>query len=339
MSAWTVTQTHISTLVSAAMRFEVPYNGEPVNLLNATAIGQDLWNVNYQSVNYRYSEHEPTPEYTFSPVDMDAAAIFKQVGCYAYQSCEDPTWTSTAAYAFTEALESEIVQSLNLTPERITKTSAYEQAPWGVDDVQPEYIPDTVTVATMEPEPLEPVSLPEWRLRQMRESEHSIRDCEGCKSPLFAADKFCGHCGCDLNDLYGRILGTSFESVTPFNADPKWTYQGKAAMAKDVRAWFKTMGWTGATAKVTSRGVYSCSVDIYLPAAHPLKANPANEWDREECDHDRIQFGHNGNDCAKCARRWAALRHLEHLCYAAFPAAYNHTDSQSDYFSQTFGIA
>lgn len=113
MSAWTVGSDHIDLMVTAAMRMaewnpkyiDVPKTGD--------LLGRDLWQENYASVNHRYDEQEPVPEYNWTPVleiqegDLrpeHLVQIVHAANCYDYQSCEHPAWSDSKAYWVTQAI-------------------------------------------------------------------------------------------------------------------------------------------------------------------------------------------------------------------------------------------
>lgn len=127
MSAFTVNQAHIDALVLAGVQYRI------VDALPDTMaeLGQLLWDENYRSVNYRYSESEHAPEYRDPPrrgiigrrlVD---AAIAKAVHCYEYQSCEHPEWRDSKAAQFCDALKAAVLRNI----------AGYDAAPWEVDSV------------------------------------------------------------------------------------------------------------------------------------------------------------------------------------------------------------
>lgn len=108
MSAFTLGQDHIDLLVTIAMRipgFNPKYIDVPKT---ADMLGQRLWNENYASVNFRYAEHTPVPEYHWQPVaelqDGNALQthhilqILQAVHCYEYQSCEHTDWSDGIAF-------------------------------------------------------------------------------------------------------------------------------------------------------------------------------------------------------------------------------------------------
>ncbi|MGZ4659671.1 MAG: hypothetical protein ACXVYB_00160 [Arthrobacter sp.] len=114
MSAFTLGSDHIDLLITVAMR--VPgFNEKYINIpKTADLLGQDLLNENYASVNYRYSEEEPVPEYHWQPVgdirEVEPSAllllqILNAVHCYEYQSCEHPAWTDSKAFWVSQAIE------------------------------------------------------------------------------------------------------------------------------------------------------------------------------------------------------------------------------------------
>jgi hypothetical protein len=148
VSAWIVSKRHIDLLVSVILRSEaVPEAGG-----NADKIGTELWTECHRSVNYRYSENEPTPEYHHQPYPLDVAGdaylfLVKQVDCYQYQSCEHPGWDDSAARRWTNELREMWARRAGVDfpgsafdpavrDLRVNRSypAAYERAPWGIDD-------------------------------------------------------------------------------------------------------------------------------------------------------------------------------------------------------------
>jgi hypothetical protein len=112
MSAFTLGSDHIDLLITAAMRipgFKPQYIDIPKT---ADLLGQDLLRENFASVNYRYSEEEPVPEYHWTPVELPdelsgptLLQILNAAHCYDYQSCEHPQWTDSRAFWVSQAIQ------------------------------------------------------------------------------------------------------------------------------------------------------------------------------------------------------------------------------------------
>lgn len=147
MSAFTVHIAHIHTLINASRAFG---GAELVDQRAADLLGQLLWDENYRSVNYRYTESEPTPDYRATLIDADLSpvAVLKAIDCYEYQTCESPDWDQTRAHAFVTALRNVILgQHADLgrqVPSRYDRsrteyayksTTEYDTAPWEVSDL------------------------------------------------------------------------------------------------------------------------------------------------------------------------------------------------------------
>lgn len=155
MSAWIVSDKHISYLVSAAIAYSENFplswftygtaENAPVRIgellprepyddmeremnrrnqvLSPNQIGQLLWNENYRSVNSRYHDKDLTPVYSFKKEEVDPVITLKLIVCYEYQSCEHPGWYDSEARQFCSALKS---ATINAIP-------GYVSAPWGID--------------------------------------------------------------------------------------------------------------------------------------------------------------------------------------------------------------
>lgn len=132
MSAFTLGSDHIDLLITVAMR--IPgFNEKYINIpKTADLLGQDLLNENFASVNYRYSEEEPVPEYHWTPVaelqteNLSALMllqILNAVHCYQYQSCEHPAWTDSRAFWVSQAIEAWV--ETRLTEAKWPKTRAH----------------------------------------------------------------------------------------------------------------------------------------------------------------------------------------------------------------------
>jgi hypothetical protein len=140
MSAFTVDIAHIDTIVNAMRQFA----GVPVPASAPREIGQLLWNENYASVNYRYSESESTPDYrpTITDEPLSAVAVLKALDCYTHQTCEHPDWQTSEAKRLIDALHALIlserpewakqVRSYGGWTSAYTKLPEYDAAPWEV---------------------------------------------------------------------------------------------------------------------------------------------------------------------------------------------------------------
>lgn len=155
MSAYIVSKAHIDAMVSAAgevifqdhasgltwyhegERYEVSYGDR----IMGTLAGQMLWTANLKSINCRYPDTIDMPSncpgpndfkgpetieaYVFKPTPrLSPVAVLKAVDCYVYQSCEDPEFYSSEAYAFCEALRHKMTRQL----------PGYDDAPWEIRD-------------------------------------------------------------------------------------------------------------------------------------------------------------------------------------------------------------
>ena len=126
MSAWIVSEKHVLTL---AYFYEKCFN----KLTDSTLIKKTariLWNENIKSVNYRYNE---TNKRSVSKNWLDLIdekisneSLIKQINCWEYQSCEHPGFYKSKAYEMMKDLK------IVLLNEIVSKTTAYELAPWGI---------------------------------------------------------------------------------------------------------------------------------------------------------------------------------------------------------------
>jgi hypothetical protein len=118
MSAWIVSKDTIDLLTTATARIATKaYEPELLERM-----GQDLWEENHRSVNYRYSENEPTPVYHREPVaelppalDMTGwhwVTILKTAQCYEYQTCEHPEWGESLLRGIILAMQEAVEEKL-----------------------------------------------------------------------------------------------------------------------------------------------------------------------------------------------------------------------------------
>ena len=110
MSAFTVNKDHIDLLVSFALNLGGALSGPPEGLAQAAdSMGADWWGEYFASVNFRYSESEETPEYSWVPVaevvgipvrELSTDVLlqaYQAARCFEYQSCEHPGWEDSRA--------------------------------------------------------------------------------------------------------------------------------------------------------------------------------------------------------------------------------------------------
>lgn len=96
-------------------------------------VGEMLRRMNFASVDYRYRRagewdacEYPAPyRWAEMRARVDLVTALKAVHCYAYQSCEHPSWEGSSAQAFCRALEHHLV----------TMLPGYDAAPWAIADV------------------------------------------------------------------------------------------------------------------------------------------------------------------------------------------------------------
>ena len=122
MSAFMVDNDLIDLLVSVA----APSTGEKLSWYHGgvwryatdrTEVGRMLLAENRRSIDYRYSEHEPVPDYTFRRVTgigeaIPIAQVAQSIFCFDYQACETPDWKESEAYAFCQALKDGLLRGL-----------------------------------------------------------------------------------------------------------------------------------------------------------------------------------------------------------------------------------
>lgn len=139
MSAFTLGTDHIDLLITAAMR--IPgFNEKYINIpKTADLLGQDLLNENFASVNHRYSEEVPVPEYHWQPVaevqetelsPLLLLQILNAVNCYDYQTCEHPAWTDSKAFWVSQAIAAWVETKLTEAKwPKVTQPHALDRPP------------------------------------------------------------------------------------------------------------------------------------------------------------------------------------------------------------------
>jgi hypothetical protein len=90
MSAFIVNKTHIDAIVTAIV--DCPNINISRSESNIDLVGQILWDENFKSVNYRYSDNEQAPKYSHRVKYVSLAQAIKAISCLNYQSCEHPDY-------------------------------------------------------------------------------------------------------------------------------------------------------------------------------------------------------------------------------------------------------
>jgi hypothetical protein len=126
MSAFIVDSTTMDKVVAAVLsRYEGrTFAGVPVSCETAEAIGQALFQLNFDAVNQRYGEQNQSPEYKWRLSHATDIQQFKAVQCLSYQ-CAEGDVPERPLYRELEDLER------LMAAEIIRHLPAYEHAPWG----------------------------------------------------------------------------------------------------------------------------------------------------------------------------------------------------------------
>lgn len=130
----------ITVKVPPGLTVKGSYGGHCLaNEIPADTIGQLLWDENYHSVNYRYSETDSAPVYKYKSVtaikvahsgnpkiastyrQLTPSDIIKIIDCLDYQSCEHPEWHESWACDF-----------LRRVKDAATDKLIPDSAPWGL---------------------------------------------------------------------------------------------------------------------------------------------------------------------------------------------------------------
>jgi hypothetical protein len=116
MSAWLLTDTHISVLVGARTRFGPSPTVFPN--IDDDALGRTLLRENMLSLATRYGDkidEDRIARYRTDPSvaqRFGAVAIIKAVHCYQYQACEHDAWPESDAYEYCKQLIEHMTQHL-----------------------------------------------------------------------------------------------------------------------------------------------------------------------------------------------------------------------------------
>lgn len=137
MSAWIVSAHHIDALAYAAVKRNILYCFRKLSerCESPAKVGRILLAQCVRSVRLRYPDlpdhdlpgSDARPEnYTYrTPARFTPVALVKAVDCLDYQSCEDPAWAESEAYAICEALRIHLIGEL----------PGYESArTWGIEE-------------------------------------------------------------------------------------------------------------------------------------------------------------------------------------------------------------
>lgn len=139
MSAYIVSKGHIRFLVEAAGRLSrdpVSWHG-PLGRrslsrfiknpghqeLTPNQLGRLLWEENFRSVRYRYSDSSELPgpvpnpdpaeyEHVRTLLPIDPVQVFATLSCYEYQSCENEDWPESEAKIICDAIKDAAIRAL-----------------------------------------------------------------------------------------------------------------------------------------------------------------------------------------------------------------------------------
>ena len=125
MSAWIVSKHHIDQLVYGAIRLGVIKRGDALNT------GRMLTRANVASIRARYGYDDRgaaavKPYWYHEPsAPLSDVSLFKQTGCYDYQTCEYDGYPDSPAGQFVTLLTDALAPLSSDSP-------GYAEAPWGV---------------------------------------------------------------------------------------------------------------------------------------------------------------------------------------------------------------
>lgn len=137
MSAFIVDPEHIHVLIWAGLRKTpnhradlVWYYGNPtfqdrLDINTSNEIGRKLLAENVASVNHRYNEDHPVPDYTYRKphhTTWSPGEILNALHAYEYQADEHSGWPDSSAHQFCRALERHIMRRI----------PGYADGPWAI---------------------------------------------------------------------------------------------------------------------------------------------------------------------------------------------------------------
>lgn len=124
MSAFSVSDKHLETLVAAAFHYGVHGRDETTEGIRLSArIFGTLRAENDRSLRFRYPKDPSDPSITptqIAPEAVDPVTALKLLAGYEYQSCEHPDWDSSDAKRWCDALRHALICAL----------PGYDDAPW-----------------------------------------------------------------------------------------------------------------------------------------------------------------------------------------------------------------
>ena len=98
MSAYVVENETINCIVNALIDWGFISN------LDAVEVGQQLFDENVTSVNYRYKDTDGAPVFRFKEKTYKPLQVFGCVKCWQYQSCEHTDYENGKAWQLTDKL-------------------------------------------------------------------------------------------------------------------------------------------------------------------------------------------------------------------------------------------
>lgn len=105
MSAFIVDATCMDRVVGFGLKNAAFFCGIDTSKPDAAnRIGAILYTMNTESVNFRYREEEPAPEYTYSAIQFSAEQAFKAIRSLIYQCSEGDQFENSIAFKELEAL-------------------------------------------------------------------------------------------------------------------------------------------------------------------------------------------------------------------------------------------
>lgn len=124
MSSYIVEDQTIDRIISGLIKTKLINEFKDIQILDNSAFGQELIDMNTEAVDYRYSEKNDKMQYKFTNVPVTEVQAFKSLQCLLYQCCEGPVPDSKLYKQMREIGNLMAVKTVNDLP-------SYEKAQWG----------------------------------------------------------------------------------------------------------------------------------------------------------------------------------------------------------------
>jgi hypothetical protein len=129
MSAFIVDGKTIDRIVTFIIDNRREFNGLTTSTVRpegvGTVIGQQLYRLNTDAVNQRYTENDPGPRYHFKPVGkLSDIQAYKSISCFLYQ-CSEGDVPERPLFKELSELHDDLAHRI------VGSTAPYDRAEWG----------------------------------------------------------------------------------------------------------------------------------------------------------------------------------------------------------------